>query len=264
MERVSHGQAHATLARMTVAPEPRTRIQWRYLLGVAVVTGLLWWADGRLWPSTAAYAHDGFWLMMMAQWVLGSWLRKSRFGRVFAVLLDGAFFWVGAQWAWGGLADGGKGRWIVLVGGGVTLALIFASVAWDRFPAAWRARLAASRIARGVGAGLLVAFVGGFLWIVVGATSAEDDLRVNAGLVGVILVLVGGLVLAFGRLDGWRRAFACWAVASLAWVGLMTGLATGAALVTISPGGWLFALVPPLIAGAVVTAYWRINKAYRV
>jgi hypothetical protein len=249
---------------MTDVPEPRTQIQWRYLLGVALVVGLLWWADGRLWPSVAPYARDSFWLMMMAQLALGSWLRKFRFGRVLAVVLDGAFLWIGAQWAWGGLVDGGKGRWAMLVGGGLMLALIFASVAWDRFPAAWRARLAASRIARGVGVCLIVATVGGFLWVWVGVTSVGDDLRVQSGLVGALLALAGGLALAAWGLDGWRRALACWAVASLTWVGLMTGLATGTGLNSVGAGGWLLALVPPLIAGAVVTAYWRINKAYRV
>ena len=249
---------------MTDTPETRTRIRWRYLLGVAVVTGVLWWADGRLWPSTVAYARDSFWLVMMAQWILGSWLRKSRPGRVFAVLLDGVFFWIGAQWAWGGLPDGGKGRWAVLVGGGVMLALIFASVAWDRFPAAWRARLAGSRIARGVGACLMVVTVCGFLWLGMNVSSPGDEPRVPWTLLAVLLALAGGLALALWRLDGWRRILACWAVASLAWIGPMTGLATGISLDTIGTGGWLLAIVPPLIAGAVVTAYWRINKTYQV
>ena len=249
---------------MTDTPEPRKQIPWRYLLGVAVVTGLLWWADGRLWPSTAAYASHSFWLVMMAQLALGSWLRKSRPGRVFAVLLDGVFFWVGAQWAWGGVADGGNGRWIVLVGGGLVLALIFASVAWDRFPAAWRARLAASRIARGVGACLMVATACVFLLLGMNVSSSGDEPRVPWTLLAVLLVLSGGLALALWRLDGWRRALACWAIASLAWMGLMTGLATGISLGAIGIGGWLLAIAPPLIAGAVLTAYWRINRTYRV
>jgi hypothetical protein len=249
---------------MSDVSESRPRIPWRYLLGVALVAGLLWWADGRLWPSAAPYARESFWLVMIAQWVLGSWLRKSRPGRVFAVLLDGAFFWVGAQWAWGGVAHGGAKRWIVLVGGGVILALIFASVAWDRFPTAWRARLAASRIARGVGAGLIVATVIGFLWVGGDVSSAGNVSQLPWTLLAVLLAFAGGLALALWRLDGWIRAAACWAIASLAWMGLMTGLAAGISLAAIGAGGWLLALVPPLIAGAVVTAYWRINKTYRV
>ncbi|KQY27665.1 hypothetical protein ASD38_17340 [Caulobacter sp. Root487D2Y] len=250
---------------MSDAPEPRTQIQPLYPLGVVLVTGLLWWADGRLWASTAAYAHDSFWFVMMAQFVLGSWLRKSRFGQVFAVLLDGAFFWVGAQWAWGGIASGGAGRWIVLIGGGVTLALIFASVAWERFPAAWRARVAASRIARGVGICLIVATVGGFLWLEGDGSSTGNVLEeLPWTVLAMLLALAGALALALWRLDGWKRVLACWVIASLAWVGLMTGLATGVPPGAVGAGGWLLAIVPPLIGGAVTTAYWRIQKTYRV
>ena len=248
---------------MSDAPKLRTQIRWLYPLGVVLIVGLLWWADGRLWPSTAAYVHDSFWFVMMAQLVLGSWLRKSRFGQVFAVLLDGAFFWVGAQWAWGGAASDGARRWIVLVGGGVTLALTFVSVAWERFPAAWRARVAASRVARGAGICLIVATVGGFLWLGGDISSTGNVL---AGLpwtmVAILLSLAGGLALALWWLHGWRRVLACWAIASLTWVSLMTGLATGGFLGAVGMGGWLLAIVPPLIGGGVTTAYWRIREAY--
>ncbi len=248
---------------MTDVSEPRAQIRWRYLLGVATVAGLLWWADGRLWPSTAAFAHLGYWPVMLIKMASERWAEKFRLGRAFAMIIDGVFFWLAAEWLGPGLGDG-RARPILLLGGGVVAALIVGSIVWNRLPVAWRERVVASKIARGVGAGLLVAFVGGFLWVVVGATSAGNDLRVQAGLVGVLLALAGGLALALWRLDGWRRALACWAIASLAWIGLMTGLATGISLDTIGVGGWLLAIVPPLIAGAVVTAYWRINKAYRV
>ena len=248
---------------MTDVSESRTQIRWRYLLGVAVVTGLLWWADGRLWPSMAAFAHLGFWLVMLLKTASDRWAEKSRLGRVVAAIVDGIFFWLAAEWLGPGLGDG-RARPILLLGGGVVAALIVGSIVWNRLPVAWRERMVASKIARGAGAGLLVAFVGGFLWVAVGVTSVGDNLRVEVGLVGVLLALAGGLALALWRLDGWRRALACWAIASLAWIGLMTGMATGVALDMIGTGGWLLAIVPPLIAGAVVTAYWRINKAYRV
>ena len=76
--------------------------------------------------------------------------------------------------------------------------------------------------------------------------------------------MAGGLGLALWRLDGWLRIFTAWAVVSLAWAGLMTGLATGAEPGSIGVGGWLLAIVPPLIAGAVLTAYWRTYRAHGV
>lgn len=250
------------MARMSETPASRKQVQWAYLAAVATVTGLLWLADGRLWPSTAAYARDGFWLVMMAQLILGSWLHKSRPGRVFAALLDAVFFWVGAQWAWDGVVASGPRRWIVLVGGGLVLALIFASVAWERFPVAWRARLADSRIARALAVGAIVAMVGGFLWAAIAATSIGEAPPVAWGLLAVLLAVAGGMALALWRLTGWRRVTGCWAILGLAWIGLMTGLATGVPSGAVKPGGWLLALVPPVIAGGVLAAYWRVERRF--
>ena len=72
------------------------------------------------------------------------------------------------------------------------------------------------------------------------------------------------LVLALWWLSGWRRVFTIWGAFSLTWVGLMTGLVAGATPGAVQPGGWLLAIVPPLIVGAVLTAYWRINRTYKV
>jgi hypothetical protein len=72
------------------------------------------------------------------------------------------------------------------------------------------------------------------------------------------------LFLALWRLEGWGRAFACWAVASLAWFLLMTSLGSSGSPAEIGVGGWLLVAVPPLIAGVVMLANFRISKRYRV
>jgi hypothetical protein len=159
---------------------------------------------------------------------------------------------------------GGEGRAMALGTGGLILMLVGASLAWDRLPLAWRAQLAASKALRAVVVTLAALGVGGFLWFAVGALTEEISLRAHIGLTAMLLAVGGGLILALWRLEGWTRTVVCWTIASLAWVGLMTGLVTGVALGSIGVGGWLLAIVPPLIAGAVMLAYVRINRAHRV
>ena len=249
---------------MTDDAEPIAKPFRLHLAATVVVAGLLWLADGRLWPSIAAYARDTFWLIMVLQLAFGSWLVKSRPGRILAVFLYGAFFWLAAEGMCRRAAEDSGARSIFLAGGALALAVIAASVAWDRLPSTWRARMAASPIARGVGVCLLFVLGGDLLWVVIGAVAEGIDPWARVRLTALLLAMSGGLILALWRLDGWIRDFACWAVASLTWALLMTGLVSSGSPGEIGVGGWLVAAVPPLIAGAVMLAYFRINKSYRV
>jgi hypothetical protein len=253
---------------MTDDAEPIAKPFRLHLAATVVVAGLLWLADGRLWPSVAAYGSDGLWLFLLLQMALGGWLQKSWPGRIVAVPLNGAYLWLAAEWITGAFADGGGRRSFVLIGGGLVLALIAGNVAWERFPSAWRARLAArlaaSRTARVGVFCLLSVLATGLLWYIVGAAVEGMDPRARGSLTALLLAMTGGLVLALWRLSGWLRIFTCGAIAGLVWAGLMTGLATGVDPGAIGVGGWLLAIVPPLIAAAVIMAYYRINKRYRV
>ena len=249
---------------MTDDAEPIAKPFRLHMAAAVVVAGLLWLADGRLWPSIAAYARDAVWLVMLASLAFGSRLLKSRPGRLLAVFLCGVFFWLAAEGIWRRVAEGGTERSIVLAGGAFALAIIAANVAWDRLPSAWRARMAVSPIARGVGACLLFIAAGGLLWVVIGAAAEGIDPWGRVRLTALFLAVSGGLVLALWRLDGWVRAFTCWAVVSLGWALLMTGLASGGSPAEVGLGGWLLAAVPPVIAGAVMLTNFRINKAYRI
>ncbi len=251
---------------MTEDAEPIAKPFRLHLAATVIVAGLLWLADGRLWPSVAAYAAGAgntFWLLILLM-VFGSRLRKSRPGRILAVLLYGAFFWLTAEGLCRRAAEDERARSILLVGGALVLAIIAANAAWERLPSTWRAGMTASPIARGLGACLLFVLTGVVLWIVVGVAAQGSGPWARVRLTALLLAMAGGLVLALWRLEGWTRAFACWAVASLTWVLLMTGLVSSGSPAEIGVGGWLVAAVPPLIGGAVMLAYVRINKAYRV
>jgi hypothetical protein len=249
---------------MDDAAEPIAKPFRLHIAAAVIVAGFLWFADGRLWPSIAAHARDTFWLVMLLQLVFGSWLLKSRPGRVVAVFLYGAFFWLGAEGVCSRVAEGGSERSSVVAGGALVLAVIAASVAWDWSPVPWRARMVASPIVRGVGICLLFVMTIGFLWVLFGAVAEGGGPWARVRLTALFLALAGGLVLALWRLDGWGRDFACWAIASLTWALLMTGLASSGSLAEIGVGGWLLAAVPPLIGGVILTAYWRINRTYGV
>jgi hypothetical protein len=257
-------ETSATLAGMTDDAEPIAKPFRLHMAATVVVAGLLWLADGRLWPSIAPYARDAFWLIMVLQLAFGSWLFKSRSGRILAVFLYGAFFWLAAEEIlWRAAKDTGA-RSILLAGGAFVLAVIAANVAWERLPSTWRARMAVSPMVRGVGACLLFVLTGGLLWLVIGLVSEGIDPWARVRLTALFLAMGGGLVLALWRLEGWVSAFACWAVASLGWTLVMTGLASGGSPAGVGVGGWLLAAVPPVIAGAVMLANLRINKAYRI
>jgi peptidoglycan/LPS O-acetylase OafA/YrhL len=124
--------------------------------------------------------------------------------------------------------------------------------------------MAASPIARGMGVCILFVLTSGFLWVVIGVADEGIDPWARVRMTALLLAMGGGLLLALWRLEGWGRAFACWAVASLTWTLLMTGLASSGSPAEIGVGGWLLAAVPPLIAGVVMLAYFRINGTYRV
>ncbi|SFI94154.1 hypothetical protein [Caulobacter sp. UNC279MFTsu5.1] len=249
---------------MTNDAEPIAKPYRLHIAATVIVAGLLWLADGRLWPSISAYAGDAFWLVMLLQLVLGSWLAKSRPGRILAVFLYGAFLWLAAEGICRRAAESSEERSMVLAGGALALALVAASVAWDRLPSAWRARMAASPIWRRVGGCLLFGLTGGALWGVMGAITEGDAPWTRVHLTALFLAMGGGLVLVLWRLDGWVRAFACWAVASLTWVPLMTGLGLSGSPAEIGVGGWLLAVVPPLIGGAVLLANFRISRRHRL
>ncbi|HWU14733.1 MAG TPA: hypothetical protein VN157_12070, partial [Caulobacter sp.] len=202
---------------MTDAAEPIAKPYRLHMVAAVALGGLLWWADGRLWPTVAAHSGDLFWPVMLLQLVLGSWLAKSRLGRILAVFLYGAFFWLVAEGLCARAAESSHGRSIILVGGGLVLAVIAANLLWERLPDGWRARIATSRISYGVGSCVLLLLGGGFIWFVIGAAAEGVDLTARLGLTVLLLALGGGLVLALWRLEGRIRAFACWAVARLAW-----------------------------------------------
>lgn len=250
---------------MTDAAEPIAKPYRVHMVAAVAVAGLLWLADGRLWPSVVdRLGGSFFWLAMVLQWTLGSWLAKSRLGRVLMVFLYGAFLWLAAEGLCARAAESSGARTLILLGGGCVLAVIAANAIWDRAPQAWRARMAASRLTYGVGSCVLLALGGGFLWTLIGAVDEGVGAGARIGLTALLLAMGGGLVLALWRLEGWARTFACWAVVGLTWMGIMTGLATGAEPSGIGLGGWLLAALPPLIVGAVLLAYYRINRAYRV
>lgn len=249
---------------MTDAAEPIAKPFRLHIAAAVVFGGLLWLADGRLWPSVAAHAGEVFWLVMLLQLASGSWLVRSRLGRILAVLLYAAFFWLAAEGLCASVAEGGRERSIVLVGGALILAVIAANMIWDRLPDAWRTRMAASRISYGVGSCVLLVLGGIVVWTVTGAVAEGVGLRARIGLTTLLLAMGGGLALALWRLDGWARTFVCWAICGLTWTGIMTGLASGSPPNEIGVGGWLLAGLPPLIAGAVLLAYFRINRTYRV
>ncbi|WP_029907725.1 hypothetical protein [Caulobacter sp. UNC358MFTsu5.1] len=249
---------------MTDTAEPIAKPYRVHMVAAVIVAGLLWLADGRLWPSVADRLGGFFWLFLLLQLVPNAWLSKSRLGRVVAVLLYGAFFWIVGEGLSARAAESSGARNLFLLGGGCILAVIAANAIWDREPRAWRARMAASRITYGVGSCVLLVLGGGLIWTLIGALDPGAGASARAGLTALFLAMGGGLALALWRLEGWARTFACWTVVSLAWIGIMTGLAAGAAPSGIDLGGWLFALLPPLIVGAVLLAYYRINRAYRV
>jgi hypothetical protein len=249
---------------MTEAAEPIAKPLRFHMVAAVVVAGLLWLADGRLWPSVAGYLRDIFWLVMLLQLVTGPWLLKSRPGRLLAVLLYGGFVWVGGEVLCARAAGSSGARSLILVGGAFILVVIAANMVWDRLPHAWRARMAASRVSYGVGACVLLASGGGLIWTVIGAVDESVGAGARVGLTALFLAMASGLVLALWRLEGWVRAFACWVVVSLAWAGIMTGLAAGAEPARIGLGGWLLAVLPPMIVGAVLLAYYRISRVYRV
>jgi hypothetical protein len=249
---------------MTDDAEPIAKPFRFHLAATVVVAGLLWLADGRLWPSVAAYASNSFWLLLLLQTVFGSWLVKSRPGRILAVLLYGAFLWLAVETICKRAAESGGERSIVLAGGAFVLAVIAANLAWGRLPLTWRARLAASSTARGVGVCLLFVLTGGLLWGAIGALVDGVDPWARLRLTGLLLAMGGGLLLVLWRLEGWARAFASWAVAGLTWTLLMTGLASSGSPAEIGVGGWLLAVVPPLIAGAVMLTNFRISKRCQV
>ncbi|WP_165190017.1 hypothetical protein [Caulobacter soli] len=248
---------------MTDAAEPIAKPFRLHIAATVVLAGLLWLADGRLWPSIAAHADIFFLPAMMLLWTFGSWLTKSRVRRILAVFLYGACFWLAAEGISRRAAEGGGARFVLAVGA-VPLAAIAASVAWDWAPSAWRARMAASPIGCSVGICLLFGLAGGLLWGVTGAVAEGADTWTRVRLTAVLLAMSGGLVLALWRLEGWARNFACWAVASLTWTLFMTGMASSGSPDEIGVGGWLVAAVPPLIAGVVTLANFRISKRYRV
>ncbi|MBO9557384.1 MAG: hypothetical protein J7515_02210, partial [Caulobacter sp.] len=111
---------------------------------------------------------------------------------------------------------------------------------------------------------VLLVLGGAFIWLTIGATVEGVSLGARVGLTALFLAMGAGLVLALWRLEGWTRTFVCWAICGLAWAGIMTGLAAGASPTGIDLGSWLLALLPPLIVGAVLVAYHRINWTYRV
>ena len=253
---------------MTDTAEPIAKPYRLHMVAAVVLGGLLWWADGRLWPTVWGWLDGGqggaFWIVLILQWVVGPWLTKSRFGRVLAVALYGVFFAFYAEIFAAGIAEGGQRRSIVLVAGALVLALIAANVVWDRLPEAWRGRLAASRISYRIGSWVLLVLGGAFIWLTIGATAEGVSVGARVGLTALFLAMSAGLILALWRLEGGIRTLVCWAICGLTWAGIMTGIAGGASPAGIGLGSWLLALLPPVIIGAVLLAYHRINRTYGV
>jgi len=249
---------------MTNAAEPIAKPYRIHMVAAVAVAGLLWLADGRLWPSVVdRLGGSVFWLTMILQWTLGAWLAKSRLGRVLLVFVYGVFLWLAAE-AFSALPAGGGRRSLILVIGALILTVLAVNLIWERAPEAWRARIAASRISYGVGSVVLLVLGGGFIWAMIGVMAEGVGPGAQIALTALFLAMGAGLVLALWRLEGWVRTFVCWAICGLTWAGIMTGLATGAEPTGIGLGGWLLATLPPLIVGAVLLAYYRINRAYRV
>jgi hypothetical protein len=233
----------------------------------AGVVGFLWAADGRLWPSVARYLFDNIFLIFLVQIPLDPWLEKSRWGRIPALVLNAIVVWVATEGLAIVYAEGGERETFLWSVVGLVLAWSAGSFAWSRLSDARRerlARLAASRAVRGVAAALAFTAVGLLLWFVLGAATEVAAPQARLGLTALLLTMGGGLALALWGLVGGVRALACWAIGSLTWAGLMTGLPAGGPLARMDVGGWLLAIGPPLIVGGVVFAYWRIARAYRV
>lgn len=253
---------------MTDTAEPIAKPYRLHMVAAVALGGLLWLADGRLWPSVwerfDGLRGDVFWIVILLQWVVGPWLTRYRLGRIVAVFLYGALSWFVAEVLATGIAEGGQRRSIVLVAGALVLALIAANVVWDRLPEAWRARLAASRISYRIGSWVLLVLGGAFIWLTIGATAEGVSVGARVGLTALFLAMSAGLILALWRLEGGIRTLVCWAICGLTWAGIMTGIAGGASPAGIGLGSWLLALLPPVIVGAVLLAYHRINRTYGV
>jgi hypothetical protein len=242
-----------------VAQSP-PKILWTHLAVTCALAGFLTWADGRLWPKVQDPGSAGLWLFLGLQTLLGTWAYRFWLGRLLAALVNGVLLWRAIGWTRSAFADPERGP-IALSVAALLLACIAANFVWARMPNTWKARFPTLKVERGVGGLLLAAVVGSLISLMLITVLSDLDVAGRWGVAGATLMVAVGLALALWRLNGWPRAFACWAILSLAWIGLMTSLAVSVVSGAVASEDWLLALLPPLIVGVVMGAYWRIHRS---
>ena len=251
---------------MSDLPKPRKSTPWPY----QIVTGLTAVAVGaalqvlgeRLWPNLFTCRQVGFFLFLAALQLLSMlparW-HSTWWGRAISAVTLGVWLCVGVK-AWPSMSVESR-RLALLMPCGLA---IVAAVAWgvSRLPEAWRRK--ATSVAAGsiyLGATSLY-FPGLAVFNFLTGKIGLGDLLGQLGLFVVGVAILGAGSLAVSRLSGWARNFTCFAIAGLVWTvgGAALLIDAGAASDVMS---WALALVPPVIAGAVLVAYWRIDVASR-
>ncbi|MBO9706802.1 MAG: hypothetical protein J7521_01205 [Caulobacter sp.] len=225
------------------------------------LAGFLAWADGRLWPPLPDRAGDDLGLLVLLQLLIAAWAERSWLGRLPLVLVNGLVFWRAIVWASAAMGDR-ESRLIVLACIAFLAAWIIGALVWRRLPVAWRERYAASKAQRVVGWGAACSLLGALVLLMLITVLRDLGPAARCGVMGALLGTGVGLGLAMRWLNGWPRALACWAILSLAWVALMTGIAVAVSPGAVTAGDWLLAFAPPLIVGAVIAAYYRIERAH--
>jgi len=259
-----HG--HATLARMSEAPDPPKQVQWPYLVGMIVVAGLLWLADGRLWSSSPSprALSNGLWIVLcsiiVAELLSSGWRRLSWLRRAIATGFCGVFLWRLCEVIATMVARGKGAVALAWLTAGLAVAMIVWGV--SRLPEAWR-RKATSVAAGGAYLAALALYVPGqAILAFVGGRIGLGELVGRLGLFVVGVAIVGAGFLAVTRLSGWTRNLACFAIVGLTWIVGGIGLLLDAGAAS-DIGAWMLTLAPPIIAGGVLAAYWRIDVTSR-
>ncbi len=251
---------------MSDAPEHRKSTPWPYqivtvLAAVALGVALELLGE-RLWPALFTGRGTGFFLflavLLLSNMLPARW-HSTWWGRATSAVVLGGWLCVGVK-AWPSLnAESRKLALEVLCG-----ALAVAVVVWavSRLPEAWR-RKATSVAAGAVYLGMTALYFPGLavLNFVTGKIGLGDLLS-QLGLFVVGLAILGVGSLAATRLSGWTRNFTCFAIVGLTWIAGGTGLLLSAGA-GLDIGAWMLTLAPPIIAGGVLAAYWRIDVTSR-
>lgn len=240
--------------------QPASGIRWFHLGLSCALAAFLAWADGRLWSPAPGSVADNIGLLVVVQLLVAAWAERSRLGRLPLAVVNGVLLWQVSGWTRAMLTDGAR-RPMVLAFAAFLAAWVVGALVWRRLPVAWREGYAASRTQRAIGWVLASAALGGLVLLMLVTVLRDLGPVARLGVVGTLFGSGVGLALALRWSSGWRRVLVCWAILSLAWVALMTGLAVSVAPGAVSSGDWLLALAPPLIVGAVMSAYWRIDQA---